>query len=238
MASSSRCPPGSQFPRFQLPTHSAPGRRRRFFPFLLPRGEPQVANPTNLAICLCKITHKDLPFAPAPPVRGPPARVTKCPSSLPGLFTSGTRTGALFSFLRPKEGPWESEAWNPLYPGPSLPFYNSLHQGVKMKLNLGKGGELPLRANTVTQHPKYKHRSRQKSRHLPGALDRLAKIPRVLHAESAAGAKKKKERKKKPRTPLPLTPQNPCPAFKPPSSGWADRAHPGSRLPRLTTKKE
>ncbi|KAM7321859.1 hypothetical protein ACRRTK_018700 [Alexandromys fortis] len=55
-----------------------------------------------------------------------------------------------------------------------------------MKLNLGKGGELPLRANTVTQHPKYKHRGRQKSRHLPGALDRQTKIPRVLHAESAA----------------------------------------------------
>lgn len=65
-----------------------------------------------------------------------------------------------------------------------------------MKLNLGKGGELPLRANTVTQHPKYKHRGRQKSRHLPGALDGLAKIPRVLHAESAAGAKKKKEKRK------------------------------------------
>lgn len=72
-----------------------------------------------------------------------------------------------------------------------------------MKLNLGKGGELPLRANTVTQHPKYKHHGRQKSRHLPGALDGQAKILRVLHAESAAGAKKKE---KKSRAPLSHSP--------------------------------
>lgn len=67
-----------------------------------------------------------------------------------------------------------------------------------MKLHLGKGGELSLRANTVTQHPKYKHRGRQKSRHLPGALGWLAKIPRVPHAESAAGAKKIKIKNRAP----------------------------------------
>lgn len=97
--------------------------------------------------------------------------------------------------------------------------------------------ELPLRANTVTQHPKYKHRGRQKSRHLPRARGWLAKSPRVPHAESAAGAKKKKSKKQKTAHPSPTLPPNPCPAFKPPSSGWADRAHPGSRLPRLQPRK-
>lgn len=77
----------------------APGRRRRRLPpFLLPRGEPQVANPTNLAIRFCKITHKDLPFPPAPPppAPGPPVRATKCPSLLLGLARRNAGWGCLF----------------------------------------------------------------------------------------------------------------------------------------------
>lgn len=90
----------------------APGRRRRRLPpFLLPRGEPQVANPTNLAIHFCKITHKDLPFAPMPPPPAPgrPASTTECPSLLPGLARRNAGWGCLFSPC-PVQGPWEYEA--------------------------------------------------------------------------------------------------------------------------------
>lgn len=37
--------------------------------------------------------------------------------------------------------------------------------------------------------------------------------------------------------PSPAHPSNPCPAFKPPSSGRADQAHRGSQLPRLQPRK-
>lgn len=92
----------SRLTRLQLPTAPAPGRRRRrLLPFLLPRGEPQVANPTDLTIRFCKITHKDLPFAPAPPSLAPgrPARSTKCPSLLPGLARRNAGWGCFVSPL-------------------------------------------------------------------------------------------------------------------------------------------
>lgn len=95
-------PGSSRLTRLQLPTAPAPGRRRRrLLPFLLPRGEPQVANPTDLTIRFCKITHKDLPFAPAPPSLAPgrPARSTKCPSLLPGLARRNAGWGCFVSPL-------------------------------------------------------------------------------------------------------------------------------------------
>lgn len=109
-------------------------------------------------------------------------------------------------------------------------FFTQLAPRGENEIKFRKGRELPLRANTVTQHPKYKHRGRQKSRHLPGALGWLAKNPpgsRTLKAPQV----------QKTAHPSPAHPPNPCPAFKPPSSGWADRAHPGSRLPRLQPRK-
>lgn len=92
-------------------TAPIPGRRRRrLLPFLLPRGEPQVANPTNLAIRFCKITHKDLPFAPVPPPPAPDRRAstTKCPSLLPGFARRNAGWDCLFS-PSPVQGPWEYE---------------------------------------------------------------------------------------------------------------------------------
>lgn len=98
------------------PPVPALGRRRRFPPFLLPRGEPQVANPTNLAIRFCKITHKDLPFALATPPLPPafPRRVARpVPQSV--LLSSrvlhvGTWAGAVRFSPRLVQGPREFEA--------------------------------------------------------------------------------------------------------------------------------
>lgn len=85
-------PSAADFRGSNSPPVPALGRRRRFLPFLLPRGEPQVANPTNLAIRFCKITHKDLPFAlatlPLPSSRaGSPGQSHKVSFSLPGSRT-------------------------------------------------------------------------------------------------------------------------------------------------------
>lgn len=119
----------------------APGRcrrRRRLPPFLLPRGEPQVANPTNLAIRFCKITHKDLPCAPRPPPpsTGHPASTTKCPSLLPGLARRNAGLG-LFVFPLPSARTLGIGSLTSATLRPAIVIVQSLHHG-KHKIKFRK----------------------------------------------------------------------------------------------------
>lgn len=116
-------PGSSRLRRLRLPTRSRPGRRR-LLPFLLPRGEPQVANPTNLAIRFCKITYKDLPLAPVPPPPAPrlPARTTECPSFLPGLARRNAGWGCFVFSLAQRKDLGNLKPDVGYSPGPQLSF--------------------------------------------------------------------------------------------------------------------
>lgn len=125
------------------PPVPALGRRRRFPQFLLPRGEPQVANPTNLAIRFCKITHKDLPFALATPPRplpapGRSASATKCPSLFPSLARRNVGWGCSF-FPSPSARTSGIRSLTSATLGSQLSVLQSLRHG-KNKIKFRKGG--------------------------------------------------------------------------------------------------
>lgn len=163
------------------PPARAPGRRRRrLLPALLPRGEPQVANPTNLTVSVCKITHEGLPCAPAPPPPAPgrPAGTTKCPSPLPGPARRNAGWGGLVFPLAQGKDLGHLQPHVGSSPARRCHFTKLAARENKIKFRTEE--EQPLGANTESRSAQNTNTATaKKSRHLPAPPGCPGKVPGV-----------------------------------------------------------
>lgn len=202
----------------------APAAAAAFPPFLLPRGELQVANPTNLAIHFCKITHKDLPFAPRALLRRqvPCSQGHKVPL-LSSRVCTQERLG-LFVFSCPVQRPGNLKPGR-RYSPPTRSFcFVCFHKACTTgKIKFRKAGKQPLGANTESRSAQNTNTTTARNPAtfpLGWAVLRRFPSPRTLNSTAGANAH-----------PFPTpTPKSPS-RHKPLSPGPGEGARGGSPTP-------